>query len=258
MKLKINEMGVQIVDHCNLNCKGCLHFCHKDQNPYFYEPSRYERDLKQLTSFVDIDGIRIYGGEPLLHPELSKIIEISHKIAPNAQLKLYTNGLLLRTISKNLVFTLRKHGVTIIWSVYPVFDNEHFASIVKFLDAESLSFYAERTEKFYSCLRLEGDIDPQYAFERCNGRYCHIMQDGQISLCPAPMVAKTMRSFGFNFDLSDGLLDIYDKNITAQKIISFLNSPHSACSFCAAPNYFSWQPQLERVSLIDWVSKEDD
>lgn len=151
-------MGIQIVDHCNLNCKGCLHFCHEGQEPYFYTPERYERDLQRLTSLVTLGGIRIYGGEPLLHTELSRIITISHNIVPDAELRLFTNGLLLRSMPETLTVVLREHNVKVIWSVYPVFDDEAFAATCKFLQTAGLAYQAERTDKFYACMRQEGDI----------------------------------------------------------------------------------------------------
>ena len=256
MKPKIDEMGIQIVDHCNLNCKGCLHFCHKGQKPYFYAIERYERDLQRLTSLVTIGGIRIYGGEPLLHTELSRIIAISHDIVPYAKLRLFTNGLLLRSMPETLLTVLREHNVKIIWSVYPVFDDEAYFTTCKFLKAEGLAYQAERTEMFYACMRREGDIDPEYAFARCNGKNCHVMQDGKISLCPAPMVAKIMELFGFDGDVSDGLLDIYDTTLTGEQVAEFLCSPHSVCRFCTAPTYFSWQQQSDDSTLEDWISKK--
>lgn len=254
MKPRINEMGIQIVDHCNLNCKGCLHFCHKEQMPYFYAPNNYKCDLLRLTSLVKLSGIRIYGGEPLLHGELSRIITISHEIVPDAKIRLFTNGLLLRSIPESLTTVLREHKVIIVWSVYPVFDEEAYSATCKVLSAAGLSYHAERTEKFYACMRQEGDIDPDYAFSRCNGRNCHVMQDGKISLCPAPMVAKIMTKFGFNHDISDGLLDIYDMTLTGEQVKQFLHSPHSMCRFCTAPSYFSWQQQSNIVTLDDWTS----
>ena len=146
MKPKIDEMGIQIVDHCNLNCKGCLHFCHKGQKPYFYAPERYECDLRRLTSLVTLGGIRIYGGEPLLHTELSRIIAISHDIVPDAELRLFTNGLLLCSMPETLTTVLRKHNVMIVWSVYPVFDDEAFTTTCKFLQTMGLVYQAERTD----------------------------------------------------------------------------------------------------------------
>lgn len=256
LKSKIDEMGIQIVDHCNLNCKGCSHFCHEGQEPYFYTPERYERDLQRLTSLVTLGGIRIYGGEPLLHTELSRIITISHNIVPDAELRLFTNGLLLRSMPETLTVVLREHNVKVIWSVYPVFDDEAFAATCKFLQTAGLAYQAERTDKFYACMRQEGDIEPEYSFARCNGRNCHVMQDGKISLCPAPMVAKIMTKFGFNNDISDGLLNIYDTALTGEQVADFLRSPHSVCRFCTAPTYFSWHQQSGDATLEDWFSNK--
>ena len=256
MRPKINEMGIQVVDHCNLNCKGCLHFCHKGQEPYFYKSECYENDLKKLSTLVDIERIRIYGGEPLLHPNLSQFIEITHEVIPKAEIKLFTNGLLLRTMPEKLSLVLQVHNVKIIWSVYPIFDIESLQATQKFLKNIGISYQVQRVAMFYACMNPDGNIPPQYAFEHCNGRNCHVMQDGKISLCPAPMVSKIMAKFGFDYDISDGLLDIYDSMLTGDQVVQFLRSPHSVCRFCTAPSYFSWQQQSDDAILEDWISKK--
>ncbi len=70
------------------------------------------------------------------------------------------------------------------------------------------------------------------------------------------MVAKIMVKFGFDNDISDGLLDIYDTALTGEQVAQFLRSPHSVCRFCTAPSYFSWQQQSGDAVLEDWISKK--
>lgn len=106
--------------------------------------------IQRLTSLVTLGGIQIYGGEPLLYTELSCIITISHNIVPDAELRLFTNGLLLRSMPETLMVVLREHNIKVIWSVYPVFDDEAFVATCKFLQTAGLAYQAERTDKFYA------------------------------------------------------------------------------------------------------------
>jgi MoaA/NifB/PqqE/SkfB family radical SAM enzyme len=89
---KLKQMTVAITAHCNLRCVGC----------------RYGRDfmpgaqlsLEMVEGLLD-DGraagaeiLRLYGGEPLLHPQLPQMVERG----VNLGLRTYvtTNGILLR------------------------------------------------------------------------------------------------------------------------------------------------------------------
>jgi len=250
----INEFGVQVVDHCNLNCKGCLHFCYKGQTPYYYSTSQFETDIKRLHEFVNVRKFRFYGGEPLLHNNIADFIYVTKKEFPNAHLRILTNGLLLKKLNKNQLVTFRDLNVKIEWSVYPIFSKEKISEICCFLEKNEISYHLNYVKDFYICFHQEGDISPEFAYERCNGKNCHVLQDGKVSLCPAPMVEKIMKKFGFLGDISDGLLDLYSDDISTEKIKRFLDMPHRACSYCTAPRYFKWSEQKEDVSLSDWVA----
>ena len=58
-----------IVDHCNLNCRGCSHFSPLAK-PYFKSLDEYKREFERLAEITNhyIQQIRIMGGEPFLHP----------------------------------------------------------------------------------------------------------------------------------------------------------------------------------------------
>ena len=71
---------VDIVDHCNLNCKGCGHFSPLASKS-FLDLETFENDLRRLNELLDgeIYCFEIMGGEALLHPQLEKFIEITAK-----------------------------------------------------------------------------------------------------------------------------------------------------------------------------------
>jgi len=255
MKPTIESIGIQIVDHCNLNCRGCLHFCHKGQEPYFYPAQQYQKDLKRLHEIVNINTIRIYGGEPLLHPQLCDFLCISRKEFESANIYILTNGLLLNKITDDLVEIINDCNIHIQWSKYPVFDDEKFETIIDFLNNKCIKYEINNIEQFYTCFDINGGISPRDAFDRCNGKNCHIMQNGKISICPAPMVNKIMKNLGFKEDFSDGLLNIHDVSITSEKLMRFLNTPNSACSYCTSPSYFTWKQNKDSASLEDWISR---
>lgn len=252
MKKFLSTIGIPIVEHCNLNCKGCLHFCHKGQTPYYYGLENYIKDLKQLHVHFDNVGIfRIYGGEPLLHPKLHFFIEATHREFPNSQINLLTNGILLPLINEQLIRTLKENKVKICWTIYPVMNRRKIKLVYGILNKHGLNYEAKEVDEFYACFNSRGNTEKEFAFQRCSGKYCHVLRNGKISNCPAPLVGQYINSFGANIDFSDGMLDIYDA-IDTDEILHFLESSHNACRYCTVPRLFKWEQQGDNVTLEDW------
>ena len=73
MKVDKNQIRfiVDIVDHCNLNCKGCGHFSPLAPKS-FLDIETFENDLRRLNGLLNgnIYCFELMGGEALLHPQL--------------------------------------------------------------------------------------------------------------------------------------------------------------------------------------------
>lgn len=248
----LDIIGIPIVEHCNLNCKGCLHFCHIGQKKRCYNVHAYQHDLGLLRKFFEqIHVIRIYGGEPLLHPEWPRFITVSKMFYPDAAIELWTNGLLLKSLHETAITVLKENNVRIHWSVYPILDDAE-ESICKFLKKYHLTYIQTHVTEFYTCFYPDENFSMEDAHRKCSGKHCHILRNGKLSPCPAPLAGDYVRELGGAFDFSDGILDLDKPALTSDQILTFLNSPHSACRHCGAPQYFPWQQQTEPVHLNDW------
>lgn len=66
--MKLLQFEVDIVSHCNLNCKCCSQFSSIAEEEYI-EPKDMEKDFRRLGELFHNEAGRIYliGGEPLLH-----------------------------------------------------------------------------------------------------------------------------------------------------------------------------------------------
>lgn len=250
--MKLDELGIPVVEHCNLNCKGCLHFCHIGQKPYFCDVDQYKNDLRRLRElFEEIDIIRLYGGEPLLHPNLKEFIEVTNKHFPHTNIEILTNGILIDRMSTDLINSILKCKVKICWSIYPIMDDNIIFAFLDLLNKNGIYYSYNRVKEFYTCFDATGNQNKDEAFEKCSGKYCHVMKNGKISNCPAPMVSHYIKQLGANIDFNDGILDIY-KISCGQDILDFIQNPHTACKYCGAPRYFKWERQNGECSLDDW------
>lgn len=104
MKVDKNQIRfiVDIVDHCNLNCKGCGHFSPLAPKS-FLDIETFENDLRRLNGLLNgnIYCFELMGGEALLHPQLEDFIDITAQYVSGMK-HLCTNGVLLSKIPDNV------------------------------------------------------------------------------------------------------------------------------------------------------------
>lgn len=96
--------GVTIADSCNLRCPTCLYLLKNPDKfvPSFISPDKFHHILEKYNREKKAEVIFLTGGEPLLHPEIGKLIDISREY--NLDIKISTNGILV----KNKISSLEK------------------------------------------------------------------------------------------------------------------------------------------------------
>ncbi len=112
-------LELHLTDHCNLNCKGCSHFCPLAP-PQYADLSGYKSDMHRISQlFRNIRTIRLMGGEPLLHPDPASFVRATRAVFPQARIRFVTNGILLPKASQAFWDACRDTGATIDMTVYP-------------------------------------------------------------------------------------------------------------------------------------------
>ncbi|MDF2927620.1 MAG: Fe-S oxidoreductase [Paenibacillaceae bacterium] len=93
------KIYIEITNVCNLNCSFCPQTKRKAQ---FMEESQFHRILEKIRPYTDYVYLHVKG-EPLLHPRLGRLLDISYE--HGMQVNLTTNGTL---IEKNGPLLLEK------------------------------------------------------------------------------------------------------------------------------------------------------
>jgi len=92
---QINYLRISVTDHCNLSCV----YCSVDSIPRLprSEILSYEeiQRLVHVAASMGINKVRLTGGEPLLRPDLSKLVWTLSQIEGIDDISLTTNGILL-------------------------------------------------------------------------------------------------------------------------------------------------------------------
>jgi cyclic pyranopterin phosphate synthase len=92
IKPEPRNLEIAITAHCNVRCIGCRYG--REFMPGSQLPWSIVRDLLDDAKALGVWDVRFYGGEPLLHPDLPRMVKHAVDIGLGAYVT--TNGVLLR------------------------------------------------------------------------------------------------------------------------------------------------------------------
>ena len=243
-----------VADHCNLNCKACEHYSGLVKEPHFPNLKKFTRDFERLHEFIDDIGvIRILGGEPLLNPELNEYIKLSRRLYPQTNLIVVTNAILLLKMPDEFFDTVRSCNAGIWISFYPPLESK-MPAICEFLKEKRVSFFVSPLNKTFTMKQTLNRHDrAQEIFLQCLQAHCHNLYDGKIAACFLPFTTKYFNAYyGKNLPV-DGALDLYDPNLTTEKLKAHLLKPFERCRYCTPPVTVEWSTIKNPSPITDWV-----
>jgi organic radical activating enzyme len=96
-RVAVESVELHVVEHCNLRCAQCC-----NMSPYLPERVSSVEDVRatcdRLREVVRPDVLKIMGGEPLLHPDVGGLLRTIRESRVAPRVRLFTNGLLLRSL----------------------------------------------------------------------------------------------------------------------------------------------------------------
>lgn len=219
-----------IVDHCNLNCAGCSHFSPLAHEWYELEDDFYH-DFSALANKIEVQTIRLMGGEPLLHPHVGWFCETARSLFPHADIQLVTNGILLPLRKAELKDTLNNNQIRVCVSNYGFLDMKHI------LEGIDLVRIDGKAALYNISLDTDGTQDPQFAFDNCDLHQNHwyYFQHGCFYPCCIMANIEYFKKY-FNQPMETDNLCISIHDHTEEEIKKFLNTPLAACKYCRSDN----------------------
>jgi len=96
-RVAVESVELHVVEHCNLRCAQCCNV-----SPYLPERAMSVAEVRatceRLREVVRPEVLKIMGGEPLLHPDVGGVLRAVRETGVAPRIRLFTNGLLLRTL----------------------------------------------------------------------------------------------------------------------------------------------------------------
>jgi len=261
VKRKTLRLSIHLTDHCNLNCKGCDSFSSIADEKY-HSVRSLENDFKRIFELAAgrIDDVKLMGGEPLLHPELIKILDIAGKYFSETDISIVTNGILLLKQEPIFWETCGKNNIKVTITKYPI--NLHFDKIEGRAKEHGtvLDYYetsATELKKMHKIpLNINGTEDVQTSFELCyKSNNCIMLDEGKIYTCATiPYIKYFNKRFGTNLEVSENdYIDIHAVN-NIEEIFDFLCKPMPFCRYCNTkePVYgINWEKSKKEMS--EWI-----
>ena len=226
----LDSIEIHVADHCNLNCKGCS-VCSPLTKVWFCDVVQTEKDLLELSRKIQFARIALIGGETLLHPELTELVQIVRKAYPKVRVDIVTNGILLPKMSSEFWTVCRENEVFLCLSMYPPFRRNENTYLdlakdekVRMILAKNDSVWNKITCSFH---RDKSSADAH--FRVCEQKNCHKLWHSKLYLCPACFLQHYNRYFNENHETVRGY-DIY--KYSGKELQQFMTRPDPACRYC--------------------------
>ncbi len=251
------NFSMELVEHCNLNCAGCDHFSPLAENKYadFDKTSKYFDRLAELFG-EDIKYVQFAGGEPLLHPEITKFLIMARKKFPKAPIRVITNGIKLASMPDEFWEVCKEQNVTIMPTKYPIsvdydaMQNKAARYGVKYSYFNNAQFVKTL---FKLPIDFEGLQNEHLNFVHCHrANNCIFLQNGRLYTCAfAAIIWRFDKYFGTKlFNEESNSIDIFKANST-EEILKFLAKPIPFCRYCKILNTVFDIPWHQSKRTID-------
>lgn len=253
---------ISLAEHCNLNCYGCDHFAPLAE-PEFADLAETERDLTRLGELLGHRMKEFYlaGGEPLLHPEIIKFMEVARRAFPNSKVGIVTNGILLPEQPEEFWLACRKYNIAVQPTRYPIdVDYDAVGEHARQYGIDYICWgtpgQAQKSSTYFP-LNLEGFHRGSWNFTACLPAGHNLtLEHGRLYTCPAACKIRHFNQyFGKNLTMSPkDSLDIYAVK-SEEEIDAYLMHPIPFCQYCS--HYYvelgmPWQRAMPwRVSKRD-------
>ncbi len=253
----IPYLEANLVDGCNLNCKGCTHFAALFGKDEIYPLETFRRDVRRLSQLADVYRFRLLGGEPLLLKNLDEYLRIARTYLPKTWMSLVTNGLLIPSLPKKILDAIRENNFVVDISGYPP-TMKIFDKINEVLTSNGIRFlHTGAIKNFNVFLSSHSGNDPLKSRSICFDDVCRFLRDGKIYKCPIDALKyRLVEKFGVkNYPRATGI-DIYAQNFSS--LIQMLDGNVEMCYWCSERSrQIPWTP-TNNPRFEDWLADPDE
>lgn len=249
---EINHLMVMITDACTLNCEHCCAYVPYHQKVVVdsFETiiSTYEAVMKVCQS---VETVELFGGEPLTHPSLIKIVEYLLKDSRCDKIPIITNGTI--PLSSELIKVLKSPKILLRISDYGELSSKK-NEIVEACEREGIPYEITNYQYWDSVPLIQNDLneskeelDAKYSACTANALY---LKAGKVSHCcvlagMTGLDKNLFPNFEANFvDVINNDMEYVEEEL--RKSIQHLRSRKhiDACKYCPGSHCIQWEEKV--------------
>lgn len=256
---------VSLVDHCNMSCQMCDHYSQLSDK-WFVDMEQFEKDMARMGELFNhnLACISLLGGEPTLHPQIARCVEITRREFPMCELIVLTNGIRLLDLERseygNFWQVCRKCNVNITVTVYPIgIDYQAIekkaaeygvhVSMSSDIHAASDTKIVKTSDKH--TMDLKGKISKFYCISCLYFNKFNVLKDGRYYMCPVEAHINIFnKAFEQNLLIRDGdFIDIYEAK-NWEEFAEFSSGYVPFCGYCDLKRWGhagAWKSSRRRI-----------
>ena len=233
-KVRTRALEYHIADHCNLRCDHCCSYS-PILKKWLADPEVFESDLRAVSRAVAPEFLKIVGGEPLLHPELERLLVVAKSLRVAPRIQLTTNGVLIHRLTPRGWDSISILAV----SLYP--EPAVPKDIIRYIAREAAKRNIEvswKVQDKFTCLDRDQRAEPDDArrvFQDCWIRHrCNSIKDGHFYCCTRPQYVQKFAAFPEPFRADGVPVGDPDAAALAARIKAHLErtEPLNSCFLC--------------------------
>lgn len=262
-RVRLRKMEIYAANGCNLKCLFCSHL-----NPFrkgIVPADALISSMEIWSRKVTPRKLGILGGEPLLHPELERILWAARRCWPESRIVLTSNGLLFPGKPDSLLETLRKTKVQVLLSRHLTDEKgeRQFQAIQEQLHQAgvwtTIIPSSSRWKRYY---HIDDEGQPQpfescpaKAWTMCGPNTCFNLTNNQLYRCSILANAALAYQEGVLGEMW-AVTQTYQPltaEATAREIVEHLfwmRGPLKACSICPEKTVLVEAEQLREVQKV--------
>lgn len=218
------DLEVNAARSCNYFCAGCNHsspFAGKN----YYDLDQLAQDLDILRRYLKVKLFFAQGGEPLLHPNIIRVIELVAE-SGMGQPGILTNGELLPRQPEAFWECLARTKSQLRISVYPDLDRETVKMAAERCAEHGIEFIPREVASFSKPFF----VNDGSSYHGCIWNRCLTLHNGWFYLCPQSAFYPAQ-----HMGLDEHTDGIPLEGLTEAKLAEFLNrdKPLESCRICA-------------------------
>ena len=250
-----------IIDNCNLNCKGCSHYspmATDSQQPL----SALIQAMEKVGSIQGASSIRevfLIGGETLLYRHIEEAMIHARRCFPTQTIKIFTNGLLIPRMTDRFWQTCRQTDTVMAITRYPVkFDYDNAIDTCRRQGVRT-EIFGDRSLKdsFFKFPLDEAKKENKHIRHfRCTSFGCITIDNGRIFPCAQSACVHLLnKAFNTDFQWENGDYINLDDLHHVRQIRRLRNKPVPFCGYCAKTTTTTYGPSRRHYS--EWSKKND-